>query len=152
MTPSSSNQSIELNLNQKTYHIEIDDLDRSPLEVRVNGKVYQVTVREAQGEAAHPPVLQAAAAVAASPLPAAPTAAAAAPAHSAQEIRSPMPGNILDIAVGPGDQVTIGQPLCALEAMKMKSAIRSPREGLIATVHVSAGQVVTHGELLFTFE
>ena len=65
---------------------------------------------------------------------------------------APMPGNILDIAVKPGDRVIHKQLLCNLEAMKMKNALRSPREGTIATVHVYEGQTVVYGDLLFTFE
>ncbi len=63
-----------------------------------------------------------------------------------------MPGNILDIRVKPGDKVRFRQPLCSLEAMKMKNLIRSPRDGLIASVEVSEGQSVSHGDVLFTFE
>jgi biotin carboxyl carrier protein len=63
-----------------------------------------------------------------------------------------MPGNILDIAVKPGDRVAVRQQLCSLEAMKMKNAIRSPGEGVIASVEVAEGQAVAHGDVLFTFE
>ena len=63
-----------------------------------------------------------------------------------------MPGNILDIAVKPGDKVAARQQLCSLEAMKMKNAIRSPGEGVIASVEVAEGQSVAHGDVLFTFE
>jgi biotin carboxyl carrier protein len=62
-----------------------------------------------------------------------------------------MPGNILGIAVKPGDEVGFRQQLCSLEAMKMKNAIRSPRDGVIASVEVSEGQAVAHGDVLFTF-
>jgi biotin carboxyl carrier protein len=150
MTPGIKPQRLTLTVNGKAFDIEIEDLDCSPLEIKVNGKIYHVAVET---------LLEAPAAPAHAPAPAAPQApvrpparAAAAPAISAQEIRAPMPGNILDIAVAVGDSVSVGQSLCALEAMKMKSAIRSPREGVIETVHVVEGQVVTHGELLFTFE
>jgi biotin carboxyl carrier protein len=67
-------------------------------------------------------------------------------------VRAPMPGNILDIAVKPGNKVSFRQPLCSLEAMKMKNVIRSPRDGVIARVEVSDGQAVSHGDVLFTFE
>ncbi len=67
-------------------------------------------------------------------------------------VRAPMPGHIVDIVVKPGDEVSVGQPLCSLEAMKMKNAIRSPRDGLIAGVEVTTGQAVAHGDILVTFE
>jgi biotin carboxyl carrier protein len=73
-------------------------------------------------------------------------------AGGAGEIRAPMPGNILDVAVRPGETVTVGQALCALEAMKMKSAIRSPRNARVKAVHVADGQPVAHGDLLVTLE
>lgn len=149
MTPSPGCRTVTLSLNGKTYHVEIEDLDRSPLEVRVDGRAYQVVIEEAEREVSQAAASGTASTVAASrataPLP-------AVPAYSSQVLRSPMPGNILDIAVAVGDTVKVGQPLCALEAMKMKSSIRSPREGVIAGVHVAEGQVVVHGELLFTFE
>jgi biotin carboxyl carrier protein len=63
-----------------------------------------------------------------------------------------MPGDILDIQVAPGDQVQVGDQICSLEAMKMKSAIRSARAGTIAAVEVSDGQAVAHGDVLVRFE
>ncbi len=67
------------------------------------------------------------------------------------DLKAPMPGVILDLQVKAGDRVSVGQPLCALEAMKMKNAIRAPREGTIAAVEVEEGQKVSHGEVLFRF-
>jgi len=66
-------------------------------------------------------------------------------------VKAPMPGNILDIGVKPGDKVEFRQTLCSLEAMKMKNAIRSPRDGVIGSVEVVEGQAVSHGDVLFTF-
>lgn len=73
------------------------------------------------------------------------------PDPQASEIRAPMPGNILDITVKPGDKVSIRQRLCSLEAMKMKNAIHSPQDGVIASVEVAEGQAVAYGDVLFTF-
>jgi len=63
-----------------------------------------------------------------------------------------MLGHIIDIAVKPGDEVSTGQTLCSLEAMKMKNTIRSARDGVIASVDVTVGQPVTYGDVLVTFE
>jgi biotin carboxyl carrier protein len=67
-------------------------------------------------------------------------------------VKAPMPGNITAVLVKPGDQVSAGQELCSLEAMKMNNAIRSPRDGIVATVVASPGQTVNHGDTLVTFE
>ena len=68
------------------------------------------------------------------------------------EIKAPMPGTILDVAVKPGQSVKRGDRLCALEAMKMKNAIRSPRVGVIASVEVTEGRKVVFGDVLIRFE
>ena len=59
-----------------------------------------------------------------------------------------MPGVILDIAVHVGDSVKKGDPLCALEAMKMKSAIRAPKDGTVSKVEVQNSAKVNHNDLL----
>ncbi|MFQ5434148.1 MAG: acetyl-CoA carboxylase biotin carboxyl carrier protein subunit [Anaerolineae bacterium] len=70
--------------------------------------------------------------------------------NSPTAVTAPMPGNIIRIAVKPGDTVAVGQTLCYLEAMKMENAIRSPRDGVIERVVVGEGTAVSHGDPLFT--
>ena len=152
MSLSPARRCVNIKLNGKTFKIEIDNLDQLPLKVRVNGEPYEVVLEDAPSEPIREPTTPATTAAPIAVHPSAAPGAAAPASYSTQEIRSPMPGNILDIAVAVGDTVQVGQPLCALEAMKMKSRIRSPREGVINGVHVTEGQVVIHGELLFTFE
>jgi len=67
-------------------------------------------------------------------------------------INAPIPGVIFSIAVQPGDDLTVGQEVCVLEAMKMKNTIRSPRVGRILAVKVAIGQHVAHGESLVEFD
>jgi biotin carboxyl carrier protein len=62
-----------------------------------------------------------------------------------------MRGKIVDINVKPGDKVTASQPVCALEAMKMKNIIRSTRAGTIASVEVTVGEKVPFGAVLVRF-
>jgi biotin carboxyl carrier protein len=66
-------------------------------------------------------------------------------------VRAPIPGVIVSIGVQPGDEVTAGQELCVLEAMKMNNAIRASRAGQVATVYVSVGQHVKHHEVLIEY-
>lgn len=68
------------------------------------------------------------------------------------ELRAPMPGVVLSVAVQPGDRVSASQQLIVLEAMKMKIPIGSPREGVVAEVVVRETQVVGHDEVLLRFE
>lgn len=67
-------------------------------------------------------------------------------------IAAPMPGLVKLVAVAEGDQVSSGQRLVVLEAMKMENDITSPRDGQISGVHVQAGNVVEGGKPLVTLE
>lgn len=136
---------ITVTINGTPFEVEVNDLHSSPLQVRVNGREYEVTVSPATAPSPS------------TTIPAAPEltpAAKPAPANSmlsGKVLSAPMPGVILNITVKAGDKVAYGQQLCALEAMKMKNAIRSPREGTLASVEVQEGQRVNYGDVLFRF-
>ena len=122
------------------------------MNLSVNGKAYTVEVEDSGSPAPQlaVPASQPAATVAA------PKAQAAAPvavveAASNDTIIAPMPGVIMDIAVKPGDKIEVKQPICALEAMKMKNVIRSNRAGTVASVEVSDGQRVPYGAVIIRF-
>ena len=68
------------------------------------------------------------------------------------EVRAPMPGVVLSIAVQPGERVNVAQQLLVLEAMKMKNPISSTRNGVVSEVVVQAGQSVGYNDLLLKFE
>ncbi|MFD1547485.1 acetyl/propionyl/methylcrotonyl-CoA carboxylase subunit alpha [Nonomuraea guangzhouensis] len=70
-------------------------------------------------------------------------------------VRSPMPGTVLVVKVQQGDQVSAGQPLLIVEAMKMEHTVTAPCDGQVTELPVQAGQpvdmdavlaVVTSGE------
>ncbi len=128
-------------VNGNPYEVEVGDLTCNPVAVSVNGKEYEVQIEE---NCAPIPT-----AVKPTQTPAA--AAASAPAANANALTAPMPGKILDIAVKAGDKLAVGQPVCALEAMKMKNIIRSPRAGVVAGVEVSDGQKVAFGAVIIRY-
>lgn len=66
-------------------------------------------------------------------------------------VRAPIPGTIISIQVKAGEEVSIGQELLVLEAMKMKNSIRAPRAGQIKTVFVAPGHSVKHHDDLVEF-
>jgi acyl-CoA carboxylase subunit alpha len=70
-------------------------------------------------------------------------------AHAATgSLRAPMPGTVARLAAAVGDQVTAGQPLLWLEAMKMEHLIAAPAAGIVAELPVAAGQQVEVGSVL----
>ncbi|MFO0936474.1 MAG: pyruvate carboxylase [Gemmataceae bacterium] len=73
-------------------------------------------------------------------------------AGNAKHIAAPMPGAVVAIAVKAGEDVTAGQKLATLEAMKMESTIYAERAGKVAEVMVKPGTQVEGGDLLIRFE
>ena len=63
-------------------------------------------------------------------------------------LEAAMPGQVVTVAVHEGDEVTRGQTLVVLEAMKMELRITAPHTGTVRHIHVQAGQVVERGQLL----
>jgi acetyl-CoA/propionyl-CoA carboxylase biotin carboxyl carrier protein len=65
------------------------------------------------------------------------------------EVRSPMPGTVVSVAVSDGDTVVAGQLLLSVEAMKMEHQLLAEVAG---TVHISAraGQPVKADQVLAT--
>lgn len=125
--------------------------------VTLNGKVYEVEVEKGEAmlideyEAKAP--VPAAAPVAA---PAAPAAAApaAAPAPAAQataageQIKSPLPGNVLQIKVSVGQAVKTGDVLAVIEAMKMENDVLATKDGSVKQILVNKGATVATGDVL----
>lgn len=68
------------------------------------------------------------------------------------EIRSPMPGKILQVPVSEGSQVEAEQILVLLEAMKMENALIAEGTARVKKVHVSPGDLVELGQLLIELE
>ena len=68
--------------------------------------------------------------------------------HGPTEVRAIIPGRVLTVAGTPGEVVTAGQQLLAVEAMKMQNELRSPRDGTVERVVVGPGQTVDPGDVL----
>jgi biotin carboxyl carrier protein len=64
-----------------------------------------------------------------------------------QQLIAPMPGKIVRILVAAGQQVSAGQGLLVIEAMKMQNEIRSPKSGIVEKL-AREGQTVNAGEVL----
>jgi biotin carboxyl carrier protein len=61
---------------------------------------------------------------------------------------APMNGVITRVLVEADDDVVRGQPLVALEAMKMEHLVRAPRDGRVKAVHGKPGDMVQGGTTL----
>lgn len=70
-------------------------------------------------------------------------------AHSgADSLIAPMPGTVTVVKVAVGDEVTAGQSLLVVEAMKMEHVISAPHAGTVAELDVTPGTTVAMDQVL----
>jgi biotin carboxyl carrier protein len=68
------------------------------------------------------------------------------------QLKSPMPGRVVSIAIAVGDAVVIGDKLLTLEAMKMENVLKAEGEGKVKSIRIAEGDVVDKGAVLIDFE
>ena len=141
-----ASKNYKINIAGKTYDVEVGDISKSPVQVSVDGTVYQVEIPESTGDRASGVEATFA------PKPVAPAAAVIRPSipDSLDDgvVRSPMPGRILSVNISVGDMVKKGQPIFILESMKMENTIASSIDGTVTSVHVAVSDSVQHGQTL----
>jgi acetyl-CoA carboxylase biotin carboxyl carrier protein len=139
------------------------ELERGDVKLRVKRGGAQapqvVTIAAPAPMAATPAIVAPAAAPQAAPTApasAAPPAAAAEDESNWLIVKSPIVGTFYESPspgappfVKPGDNVTVGQVLCIVEAMKLMNEIESDHAGAIVKRFVENGQPVEYGQKLF---
>ncbi|MGM0719298.1 MAG: biotin carboxylase N-terminal domain-containing protein [Actinomycetota bacterium] len=65
---------------------------------------------------------------------------------------APMPGTVVRVAAGVGQQVERGAVVVVFEAMKMEHLVRAPVAGTVAELGVQVGDTVESGEVLAVIE
>ena len=141
---------LRVKVNDRWYTVEAVDVDSEPAVVLVDGERVEVSLSQPLVQADAPPAAAALPAQPATPAPA--PAPAAAPSAGGRAFTSPMPGIVLSVAVGVGDQVTTGDDVCVLEAMKMQQTLKADWSGVVSAVHVIAGQQVQDGDAIVELE
>ncbi len=71
---------------------------------------------------------------------------------SARKLVCPMPGLVISIAVGEGQDVKAGEALAVVEAMKMQNVLRAQRDGRVKKLLVGAGDSLAVDAVIMEFE
>lgn len=64
----------------------------------------------------------------------------------------PMPGLIVSLHVAEGDEVSAGQQLAVVEAMKMENVLRAERDGIVSVINAVAGDSLAVDAVIMEFE
>ena len=143
------------------YEVEIAEVEGNIAKVNVNGIPFEVELQKPINAAKHPtmtapkvqapqPAAKPAAAAAAAPAAQSEAPAAAPAAGAGQAVKAPLPGTITDIRVQVGQQVSAGDIVLVLEAMKMQNNIEAEASGKISAIMVKQGDSVMEGTVLLT--
>ncbi|MFF7328636.1 biotin carboxylase N-terminal domain-containing protein [Streptomyces sp. NPDC008150] len=66
----------------------------------------------------------------------------------ADSLTAPMPGTVTVVKAAVGDEVTAGQSLLVVEAMKMEHVVSAPHDGTVTELDVSPGTTVAMDQVL----
>tara|TARA_R110002050_G_scaffold200591_1_gene335535 strand:+ start:82453 stop:82959 length:507 start_codon:yes stop_codon:yes gene_type:complete len=125
-----------INKDGKEYRVEVAqlDTDNKTAILRINGRKYELTLKDQFDQLLKDLGLENMA------------------VKKISEIKSPMPGLVLDILVKAGDTIKKGDQVLVLEAMKMENIIKSQTDAVVKSVAIETGVAVEKGQVLIKFE
>jgi propionyl-CoA carboxylase alpha chain len=74
------------------------------------------------------------------------------PPDMSKFLLSPMPGLLVSLAVGVGQEFKAGEELAVVEAMKMENVLRAVSDGKVAEVHAEPGDSLAVDQTILEFE
>lgn len=126
----------EVSMNGKDYRVEVVNLDTNNklATIRINGRKYEMKLQDQFDQLLKDLGLENMA------------------VKKETEIKSPMPGLVLDILVQPGDAIKKGDQVLVLEAMKMENILKSTADAVVKSIEIESGVAVEKGQVLVRFE
>lgn len=141
-------KNFKFRINGNEYQTEIISVDDNIAEVSINGMTYSVEIDRKVPVTKTPKLVRTMAVPSTDSHPSVSKTASPSAPKGTGNIKSPLPGVILEIYVKEGDNVKIGQKLLMLEAMKMENNINTDKEGRVTSIKVSKGDSVMEGDIL----
>ena len=118
-------RTFKFNIKGQEYEVEIKRFNQNIAEVEVNGTTYNVELMQEPRQSKTPILVR--------PEPAIPKSA-----HKFKkkisgtyEVKTPLPGNIMQVFVKENDEIKKGDRLVMYEAMKMENTIYAEKEGVV---------------------
>jgi biotin carboxyl carrier protein len=144
----------EIQVGERTYVIDAADLQSGTWSLRLEGQQYEVSVRSrgeglydvhTEGHSTPVEVLDPLAFLAQQ-------SSGGKAGRRRQRVTAYMPGRVVAVLAEAGQEVTTGQGIVVLEAMKMQNEILAEHDGVLKAIFVQPGQAVEGGDPLFEME
>lgn len=119
----------------RNYHVEFikfDDWSKTAT-VKVNGNLHKINIKDHLDLLIEDMGLE------------------TSPSKNLTELIAPMPGQVKEVHVQPGDHVEEGSPLLVLVAMKMENLLKASSSGKVKEVFVKSEDVVNKSDVLIKF-
>ncbi len=68
------------------------------------------------------------------------------------EIKTAMPGKLVRVLTEVGAEISAGEGVLVVEAMKMQNEMKSPKDGIVKEIRFSEGSTVNAGDILAIIE
>jgi len=135
-------------INGNEYDVEIGNIEDNNAQVTVNGTIYEVQI-DRKLSIQNQKTIQAPPSIKSSNHQVEKTK----PSSSLQSvgggaIKSPLPATVIELHVKKGENVSVGQKLITLEAMKMENVINSEFEGTVSSINCSTGDTIKEGDTI----
>lgn len=135
----------EIKIKDKTYSIEIFEMEKGLIRVKINDEDYFFTKNklgelisvDPKSKISSPEIEENGVVL---------------DGLAEREIRSPIAGIISTIDVKKGDEIKLGQKVVTLIAMKMENEIIAEASGIIKEIKVKENQFVNSGEILILLD
>lgn len=135
-------------INGNTYETNIVNIEDNIAEIEVNGSSFNVEVDKAIVQQKTPRLIRQRAIPSTDSHPSGAKTSSPTSPKGTGNIKSPLPGVILEMFVREGETVKMGQKLLMLEAMKMENNIEADRAGKIISILKGKGDAVMEGDVL----
>jgi len=122
-------------INNKSHNAELlrHDAEEKTFYIRVNSNTYKVAVKDKFDVLLKELGLD------------------ALQSKKAADLKAPMPGMVVEVAVAEGQEVLKGDRLVVLEAMKMENILKAAADGVVKKINVKKGNTVEKNEVLILF-
>ncbi|MFO8062723.1 MAG: biotin/lipoyl-containing protein [bacterium] len=127
-------------INGKDYKVNVKSIEKDIAEIELNGKDFNVNIKQLGVSTVKKKKRPARKQTVEKSTQTKPAGIKGVPA--------PLPGVILDVKVSVGDEVSEGQDILIMEAMKMENSIQSPYSGTVKSIKVKRDDSVQEGDIL----